>query len=89
MTVFPGNFGLSYDQSAAQMALWAGAALSLSSSSSSSFVKINVIIIIIIPFVVIINTLGLPKNFSVLAAPLLISLDLRTVRPEFKQMLQV
>ena len=50
---------------------------------------ILVIIIIKIPFVVIINTLGLPKNFSVFAAPLLISLDLRTVRPEFKQMLQV
>jgi len=42
-----GNFGLSYDQSAAQMAIW-----------------------------------------SVLAAPLLISVDLRTIRPEFKQMLQ-
>ena len=50
---------------------------------------LEIIIIIKIPFVAIINTLGLPKNFSVLAAPLLISLDLRTVRPEFKQMLQV
>ena len=42
-----GNFGLSYDQSCAQMALWA-----------------------------------------IMASPLLMSVDLRTIRPEFKAILQ-
>jgi alpha-N-acetylgalactosaminidase len=42
-----GNFGLSYDQSAAQLALW-----------------------------------------TVFASPLILSVDLRTIRPEFRQLLQ-
>ena len=42
-----GNFGLSYDQSKAQMAIW-----------------------------------------SILAAPLIMSVDLRTIKPEYKAILQ-
>ena len=62
---FPGNFGLSYDQSAAQLALWAGGTLAHLSHFESL------------------------KPSSVFASPLILSVDLRTIRPEFTQLLQV